>query len=157
MIHIQFLLPHLSAHRIKWVAFGSPAMEKETSDVWSSVGELVRDLVWRNVLLLRGAQRLIQTGCDNDWPEKVEKRRRRDASAASGALIVFKAFCGFLVLLFVEFLFFFSFGQHLKMTAAFQELSDIKSKKNKWIKRSLLLTILRIKVRLVEWLQHFSA
>lgn len=84
------------------------SMEKEPSDVWSSVGERVRDLVWRNVLLLRGAQRLIETGCDNDWPEKVEKRRRIDASVASGALIVFKVFCGFLVLLFVEFLFFFS-------------------------------------------------
>lgn len=35
-------------------------------------------------------------GCDNDGPEKVEKWRRRDTSAASGALIVFKTFCSFL-------------------------------------------------------------
>lgn len=57
-------------------------MENQSSDVWSTA--ILREISFEsNVLLLREAQRLIQMERDNDWPEKVEKRWRRDAPAAS--------------------------------------------------------------------------
>lgn len=68
---------------------------------------------------------------------------------ASESQIVSKAFCGFLVEMSLTFSFllvrFFSKNTHLKMTAAFQESSDIKSRMNKCVKRSRFQTETREK------------
>lgn len=153
MIHIQFLLPHLSAHRkIGWRLGVQPRRKRH----------LMSDLQWGNFWEILFREMCCCSEEPSSWSTwdaimtDLKKWNREDAEMLQQHLELWSSLKPFVASPFCCLLNFCSF-QHFKMTAAFQEMSDIKSKMNKWTKITPLLTNLRVKVRLVEWSQLFPA